>query len=430
MPAFGSRSEKAMFVNHYWELDGTPADVVCSDGKRWSIVGLIDIHTRRVALNLEETNTSYAVARNLRHGLLKLGVPENVVIDNGKDYTSEHMESCFVSLGINAIRTPPYSGEYKPHIERFFGTLARQLFREMEGFLGHNVSEREKIKSSLSFGDKLKAVAQWREKMKDEENFVKLWKKGKMYAGLEIEIPLSSEELEVALESYVEMYENTLHSGIGMTPMQKYAKGEANRIVSDRSLDFLLGESKMYRVRKDGIQIVEDGVKFVYMANELYEYVSQQVRIVKLEKLDEIAVYDSDNELICVAVDPTYSGRSREQFKVAAKRWKRAAAKADKAVKEATRLGREKDMTIMDRLNIDRVIQESGGVDVESCEVVREELNMSGERPMIFKDMVDMFEWMALHPDEWRENDKLIKEENEELYESIEKRVRFSRRAS
>ena len=35
--AIGDESEKAKYRNHYWEFDATPADVICNDGKRYTI---------------------------------------------------------------------------------------------------------------------------------------------------------------------------------------------------------------------------------------------------------------------------------------------------------------------------------------------------------------------------------------------------------
>ncbi len=41
--AFGSQSEKAKYFLHYVEFDSTPADIMCADGKRYTIIGAVDI---------------------------------------------------------------------------------------------------------------------------------------------------------------------------------------------------------------------------------------------------------------------------------------------------------------------------------------------------------------------------------------------------
>ncbi|MDD3467900.1 MAG: DDE-type integrase/transposase/recombinase, partial [Campylobacterales bacterium] len=145
--AFGNMSVKATHKNHYWELDGTPADLITADGKRPAIVGAIDIYSRRVVVTVEEKTNSYALSRNLRAGILKLGIPEIVVTDNGRDYKSNHFESVLLNFHIEKQEVEPYAGYKKPHIERFFGTMTRELFRELEGFCGHDVAERQGIRN-------------------------------------------------------------------------------------------------------------------------------------------------------------------------------------------------------------------------------------------------------------------------------------------
>ena len=44
-PAPGSASEKAPYINALWEMDGTPADVICSDGVRYALSAAIDVYS-------------------------------------------------------------------------------------------------------------------------------------------------------------------------------------------------------------------------------------------------------------------------------------------------------------------------------------------------------------------------------------------------
>jgi len=162
MPAVGNMSEKAKYKNHYWELDSTPADIICEDGKRYAIMAAIDVFTRRVVFHVSETSSSYSIAQLLRKAILKLGIPENVVIDNGKDYTSNHFMSVCYNLKINPVIVPPFSGDKKPHIERIFGTLSRQLFMQVPGFIGANVAQRSQIQARASFAQKINSIERWR----------------------------------------------------------------------------------------------------------------------------------------------------------------------------------------------------------------------------------------------------------------------------
>ena len=92
---------------HTWEMDSTPADVITSDGKRASIVGSIDVYSRRVVAVVSPTSKSAAVAQCIRKGLLAWGIPARIRKDNGKDYASQHIESVTRSLEIETPKLPP-----------------------------------------------------------------------------------------------------------------------------------------------------------------------------------------------------------------------------------------------------------------------------------------------------------------------------------
>ena len=67
MPAFGSASEAITALNAVWELDSTPADVICANGRRYVIVGVIDIWSRRTMVLVAETSRATAIAALLTH---------------------------------------------------------------------------------------------------------------------------------------------------------------------------------------------------------------------------------------------------------------------------------------------------------------------------------------------------------------------------
>jgi transposase InsO family protein len=219
LAAFGDMSAGAKYKNHIWELDSTPADIICSDGKRYTVLGAVDVFSRRVSFFVASSSSSFSISRLLRESVVKFGIPENVVIDNGRDYRSNHFESCCVNLGINIQVVPPYSGEMKPHIERVFRTLSGELFEEMPGFIGHSVEQRRELGSRKSFGEKIEAKRKWREQRrvissKSREAFCDAWKMKKENIGLDLEITLSAEELQFWINSWVEkLYETRVHGG-------------------------------------------------------------------------------------------------------------------------------------------------------------------------------------------------------------------------
>ncbi len=312
--AFGNASAKAQWKNHYWELDGTPADLITADGKRHTIVGAIDVYTRRVVLNVEEKSNSYALARNLRSGILKLGIPETLITDNGRDYTSNHFEEVCVSLGINKQEVPPYSGWMKPHIERFFGTMTRELFRGLEGFCGHNVEERQAIRNRLSFEQKLEAKRRWSEQKFSQGAFAKKMRE----EGAQIFLPLTKEELSSWLTAWVEgVYERRVHSALGVSPYEKYMTDiEPARTIHDpRLLDILLGEWREYTVGKKGISIRRDGKEATYQHIALIKNIGERVKVALGEDMGKVFVYKDDMSFLCEAIDSSLEGVSREQMR-------------------------------------------------------------------------------------------------------------------
>ena len=343
--ALGDESEKAKARNEYWEFDATPADVICSDGKRYTILGLIDIATRRVIFRVEERNDAYAVSRLLREGILKFGIPETIVIDNGKEFTSNHFESVCFNLKIDLLIAPPFSGEKKPFIERAFGTLARGLFAELDGFIGHDVSMREEIQARKSFGHKILAQEKAKKRSKEElDAFEKLWMIKKENVGIKFESALSKDELQEMINLWVtKLYEQKKHGGLkNKSPMKMW--NSFNRpvksISDERMLDLLLGKSVIKTVSKKGIRY--NGC--VYWHDELLHWNKHKVKIMLQEDMGKVIVYDMNTmKLICEAIDLNHLGNSREVAVNAQRKQKLIKRKMN----EVTRLAEEADLPTM-----------------------------------------------------------------------------------
>lgn len=444
MPAFGDMSEKAKFKNHVWELDGTVADVITSDGRRWLIVGAIDVFSRRVVMSLEESNTSYALARNIRKAIIKLGIPDQVVTDNGKDYTSNHFASVCFSLGIEQIIVPPFSGDRKPHIERFFGTMARELFREIEGFCGHSVTERQAIQAGLSFEHKLQAIERWKAKSYSEDAFAKLFAKKKDYAGLSIEVPLSPEELSGWIDRWVDaIYEQRKHNSLGIAPIQRW-QGDftpAKTVGDHRTLDYLLGQTVVRTVGKKGITIRKDGIEAHYSAVELFAMVGEKVVTIEPDEMGELLVYTTDHQFVCVAEDPALKGQSREKHASASKEFKKKARQIDRLVREQEELAK----TMADPLIIDRIIaaEEQMGIEVPEFRTIKDTLSVSAayeaaksrdEEPSTnstrkWDSVYDRFVDKMLTKT-WDDKDTALSEKYPDVYESALREVERRKRVS
>jgi len=254
-PAPARADSEIMYTNQLWELDGTPADVICSDGIRYTISGAIDVYSRRVVLVVEPTSSSVTLGKMLKKGIQKFGVPEAVLCDQGKEYKSKNFSYTCARLQIEQRFTPPYSGYLKPHIERFFGTLSRGLFRNINGYIGANVSERSRISNRQTFSDKKASIKKWKDRFKNGDEFAKRFAIKKENVGLDIEVPVSKEELEMLIEQFLQWDENRNHRGIDTTPMNRWNSCAVPRkTISDESvLNILIGQSIKKKITKKGI---------------------------------------------------------------------------------------------------------------------------------------------------------------------------------
>lgn len=352
LPAFGSLSEKAAFPNHYWELDSTPADIICRDGKRYAILGMIDVYSRRCVFWVDERSSSYSIARLLRKAILRLGIPENVIVDNGKDYQSNHFDSICYNLGIAKVTVPPFSGDMKPHIERMFGTLSRELFEELEGYIGHSVAERSAIQSRRGFAHKIESQAKWRNEARkaEQEDFENRFAIKKSNLGLELKLPVEADQLQKIIDQWCEnIYEHKGHGGIGKkTPVAKWQEQAmpVKGISDSRMLDLLLGESFERKVGKKGIRL--DGALYQHVA--LAEHVGEIVRIMTHSDMGYVSVYRMNYEPICVAEDYEYMGKSRAELAEGKRIGHRIAREYAKLLETWEETSRRLDPTIRDRI--------------------------------------------------------------------------------
>ncbi len=323
--AFGSYSADVTHINHRWELDSSPADVLCIDG-RHSLIAGIDIFTRRVCIIVAKTSRATAVAGLLRAMLLSFGVPDEVVTDNGAEYTSRHVVRVLEGLGCKHQLCDPFEPNQKPHIERFFGTFTRDLAELLPGFIGHNVAERKAIESRQQF----------------ERRFGR--------RGEAVELRLTGRQLQAFCTHWVQsVYMAAPHSGLGdKTPAEMVTMNtdHARRIADERALDQLLAEAPQgdgwRTVQKKGLLI--EGAWFI--APELHAWVGHRVQVL-FDALDHdlgrVCVLgqlpdEQECQFICWAECPERTGMDRRQVAQQAKGLQRArVAQARQALKAAGR---------------------------------------------------------------------------------------------
>ena len=207
-PRVGDLSENITQKNEMWMIDATILDEFASNNQRYVLLQLIDVFSRRKVSHLCETSSSEEVAILLRKAVLKFGgIPKYLKLDNGMEFKSHHISTSSKELGIEQYFCRPFSPWEKGQIERSFGTLNNYL-KTLSGYCGHNTVERQKI----------------------------VKREGK------IEGKLTWAELSTLIDQYwIDEEMNHVHTGIGMTPMEKWNTCFAPlRTVDIRQLDFAL----------------------------------------------------------------------------------------------------------------------------------------------------------------------------------------------
>lgn len=282
LSAAGSYSHEVAHPNALWETDATLGDVELVDAhgvRRYSIIGLIDVFTRRVLFLVTKHSRTSAVLSLLRIAMFTWGMPSAIKTDRGAEFMSQHFKLAMLNLGIEHRPCDPYSPQQKPHIERVFGTLTRQLFELLPGYVGHSVAERKELESRKSFAQRMRDNAA-------------------------PQLRMSQAELQLAIDKWTQRYEARKHTSLhGQTPMEMAAAAGPLRAADERALDALL-----LPVSNEGARTV--GKKGVQVGNATFNHADlggHEGRRV-LCFLDEadpssLYVYDAGGAFICKAVD-------------------------------------------------------------------------------------------------------------------------------
>lgn len=217
------------------------------------------------------------------------GIPGLLYIDNGEDYKSalkkrsqrpefklsqEATDIC-EKLGADTTFALPYRPSSKAHMERFFGTVAIQFSREQPGWCGASPDERP-----------------------EGFNEYKLLAKGLLHT-----MPTFAE----VWAKYVHQYHNTVHSGIGMAPLEKFFAGPKLREgwPDPRTLDILRTTKEVVRVYHQGIKKFGTKTKPRYWwHDELRPLVGRDV-IIRYDpaQIGELHVFTLEDGYICTVTD-------------------------------------------------------------------------------------------------------------------------------
>jgi hypothetical protein len=242
--AHGSLSDGIERPNQVWELDSTIATVQVQTpegARRYALLQGVDVYTRRVMFLLAETSNSAAIALLLRRAMLAWGVPEEVRLDNGKDYTSMAISSLLDTLDIGVERCDPFAPEQKPFVERVFRTLQDSEMMLLPGQMGRSVAEQKKLRD--------------REAARRREG------KAPIQLG---QVSFGPGALQAWLDNWAEHgYGRREHSALGCSPFEQARRysGRVRRIDEERALDGLLEpvpRGGTRTVQKKGVQIGTD----------------------------------------------------------------------------------------------------------------------------------------------------------------------------
>jgi len=229
----------------------------------------------------------------MRNGIEHYGPPHAVKIDNGKDYDSQmftgttkakrkskgYLDETMVTglyamMDISVTFSIPYHPQSKP-IERLFATVDIQFSRTIDTWCGKDIASKPE-----GLADKLKSQKT-------------------------IDSAYDFESLAEVLGRWVEVYNNTVHTGQGMdgrTPAQVMATRVSKRVISEDVLDMLMC------VWSGDLKIGKNGVRFKNMLYGQYEprLLQRFDKIVRVSynpaDLRSITVYDTKSmRRICIA---------------------------------------------------------------------------------------------------------------------------------
>lgn len=141
---------------------------------------------------------------------LAYGIPEELAVDRGKDFQGNNLDAACAQLGISILDCPVASPNFKPKIERFFGSIAKRLIHKLPGTSFSGIFEKKDYDSErhavLTLSDIHHIIHIWIID-KYAKSFhrgikavpAKKWTEGLKYAP--IAYPPSAKELRILLSS-------------------------------------------------------------------------------------------------------------------------------------------------------------------------------------------------------------------------------------
>lgn len=311
------RDLNALAPNEYWCGDHREMDVfVRSDDRddakifRPWLTAWLDLGTRTcVGHVLRLVPNSDGIALALRAGILRFGVPQELYIDNGKDYRCEYLNGkratsrnvtlspdvtdtlapgVLSPLGVAITHAKPYQAWSKP-IEPWFSHTFPEWEKSQPGYCGQNGKARpEKLSGEIKRGELLTLA-----------------------------------EFSARITARIDAYHRTEHSELGRAPLAAWNNREIVQ-PNPRTLDLLL-------MRQKSVKIYHQGIKLhgrYYWHDDLILHIGHQVEVRFGDELGRVLVF-AGGQFVCEALNEPamLMGATREDLAKLHRRKKLALAR-------------------------------------------------------------------------------------------------------
>lgn len=248
--------------NDIWTSDYHTLDLFVRDDNtneiyRPHLVIWSDIKSRKVLnMKLRRSSDSHGVFLAFRSAVQKYGAPEQVYLDNGREFLSsdiggrgrrkkdenaDYGETLFARLGINMINAQVANGRAKI-AERQFKTMTDQFSRMYETYCGNKPTTRPEGHADV---------------LKDEKN-----------------IPMLSQVEKELQDYFYGYYNNTASNASGLekgTPNECYEKSlQKIRTLPQAQLDeLLLRTAKLQTYKRNGVYVTVAGIQIYFYNSDI-----------------------------------------------------------------------------------------------------------------------------------------------------------------
>lgn len=264
--------------------------------KRMTLVAFIDMKSS-VPLGFEimPTENVLTIAAALRRSILTLGfIPRVVYLDNGRafrakyfqgvrDFRESGLSGLFARLNIETAFAKPYHGQSKT-IERFFGTMA-ELERRIVSYSGNSIEN--------------KPARMQRNELTHRHAYNVLTNDKAPEIGA----------VATQIKSWIGEYIQREHVGgffQGQSPVEIYSQSLErvrnaddfeSRLIEQNALDFLMLESRVSKIYRNGIRFNN---RF-YWSETLYNRRHEVIIKYDIFEPDNILVFEPDGAFLCEA---------------------------------------------------------------------------------------------------------------------------------